>query len=254
MPAAPKASKSLGQSMPARFFHVGAAAALMLVMLLGFQQFYLPGRAHPDRPLAPPIRTLIISHGVAMSDWVLLLLVQALLIVNRQRRIHMMVGEIGAVLAACMSVLGFRLGIEVVKVSQPEVRPWNLPYRQFMAVPIMSIAIFAGFVAAGIWYRRRPEVHRSMMLLATLTVISAAADRIGPLGDPYRHTIWRTIFGPFFSTLVLGAVFLVAKWALTRSFDRYYAMGWAGLVVASAAIMQLAPTSAWDHIASFLLS
>jgi hypothetical protein len=239
--------------MHARFFHVGAAAALMLVMLLGFQQFYLHGRGYPDRPLAPPIRTLIISHGVAMSAWVLLLLVQALLIVNGKHRVHMMIGKIGAVLAACIFILGFRLGIEVVKVSPPEVRPWNLPYKQFMAVPIISIVIFAAFVAAGIWYRRRPEVHRSMMLLATLAVISAAADRIGPLGDLYRHTIWGTIFGPFFSMLVLGAVLLVAKWVLTGSLDRYYAMGWAALVVASALIMQLAPTSAWDHVASFLL-
>lgn len=48
-------------------------------------------------------------------------------------------------------------------------------------------------------------------------------------------------------------MFLVVKWALTRSFDRYYALGWAGLVVASAGIMKLATTQAWDGIASFLL-
>jgi hypothetical protein len=189
--------------MPARLFHTGAAAALMLLMLLGFQQFYLRGMAYPGRPLAPPIRTLLISHGVVMSAWVVLLLVQALLIVNRKHRVHMAIGKIGAVLAACIFILGFRLGIEAVKVSPPEVRVWNLPYKKFMAVPIISIVIFAGFVAAGIRFRRRPEAHRSMMLLATLAVINAATDRIGPLTDLYRDTIWGTIFGPFSSTLVL---------------------------------------------------
>jgi hypothetical protein len=92
-----------------------------------------------------------------------------------------------------------------------------------------------------------------MMLLATLAVIPAALDRIDAIASLYRHTVWGTIFGPFFSSLVIGAVFLVVKWALTRSFDRYYALGWAGLVVANAGIMKLATTQAWDGIASFLL-
>jgi hypothetical protein len=237
----------------ARFFYAGAAALLLVLMFLGFQQFYLHGRAFPTRPLAPPIRTLLISHGVAMSTWVVLLLVQPLLIVNRKHQVHMLLGKIGAVLAACIFILGLKVGIEAARVSPPEVRLWNLPYKQFMAVPIISITIFAGFVGVGVWNRRRPEVHRPMMLLATLAAIPAALDRIDAISSLYRHTVWGTIFGPFFSSLVIGGVFLVVKWALTRSFDRWYAMGWAGLVVASAFIMKLATTQTWDRFASFLL-
>ena len=92
-----------------------------------------------------------------------------------------------------------------------------------------------------------------MMLLATLAAIPAALDRIDALSSLYRHTVWGTIFGPFFSALVIGGVFLVVRWALTRAFDRYYAIGWAGLVVASAGIMKLATTQVWDRFASFLL-
>jgi hypothetical protein len=226
---------------------------LLVLVFLGFQQFYLHGKAFPNRPLAPPIRNLLISHGVGMSAWVLLLLVQPLLIVNGKYRVHMMVGRIGAVLAACIFILGLRVGIEAARVSPPEVRLWDLPYKQFMAVPIISITLFAGFVAAGVWNRRRPEVHRPMMLLATMAAIPAALDRIAVISSLYRHTVWGTIFGPFFSSLVIGAGFLVVKWALTRSFDRYYAIGWAGLVVVSAGIMKLTTTQVWDSIASFLL-
>jgi hypothetical protein len=102
----------------------------------------------------------------------------------------MTLGKAGAVLAACIFILGFKLGIEATRV------------------------------------------------------IPAALDRIDAISSLYRHTVWGTIFGPFFSSLVIGAVFLVVKWALTRSFDRYYALGWAGLVVASAGIMKLATTQA----------
>jgi hypothetical protein len=237
----------------ARLFYSGAAVLLLILMFLGFQQFFLQGKAFPNRPLAPPIRTLLITHGIAMSTWMVLLLVQPLLVVNHKYRAHMTLGKVGAVLAACIFILGFKLGIEATRVSPPEVRLWNLPYKQFMAVPIISITLFAGFVTAGILNRRRSEIHRPMMLLATLEVVAAALDRIDVITSLYRHTVWGTIFGPFFASLVIGAVFLVVKWALTRSFDRYYALGWAGLVVASAGIMKLATTQAWDGIASFLL-
>ena len=238
---------------PARWFYTGAAMLLLALMFLGFQQFYLHGKAFPNRPLAPPIRSLIIAHGVAMTAWVALLVTQPLLIVNRKHRVHMLLGKIGAVVAACIFVLGLWLGIAAPKAAPPEVRLWNLPYKHFMAVPLISITIFAALVATGIWSRRRPEVHRPMMLLATLAVIPAALDRIDALSSLYRNTFLGPIFGPFLVSLILGAIFLVARWALTRKLDRYYAIGWAGLVIASIGIMRLATTQAWDRFATFLL-
>jgi len=237
----------------ARFFYTGAAALLLLVMFLGFQQFYLHGRAYPNRPLTPPIRNLLIAHGLVMSSWLVLLLIQPLLIVNNKYRTHMLLGRVGAVLAACIFVLGVRIGISAARISPPELRLWNMPYKQFLAIPIIGITVFAVFVAIGVWYRRRPEIHRPMMLLATLAAIVAALDRIDWMTSLYRQTIWGTIFGPFFAALVIGAVLFGVKWALTRSFDRYFALGWAGLVLASAGIMALATSDLWDSISSFLL-
>lgn len=248
--AVPKRSKPHDR---ARYFYSGAALSLLVIMFLGFQQFYLHGRAFPNRPLTPPVRTLLVAHGLAMSAWMVLLVAQPLLVVNRRIRVHMMLGKFGAALAACIFVLGFKLGIAATQVAPPEVRLWNLPYKQFMAVPIISITLFAAFVTVGIVNRRRPAIHRPMMLLATLAAIPAAFDRIEAISSLYRHTIWGTLFGPFFSSLVIGAVFLLVKWALTRKFDRYYAPGWCVLVVVGAAIMRLATTPAWDNIATFLL-
>jgi len=237
----------------ARRFYVGVAALLLVLMILGFQQFYLHGKAYPGRELAPPIRTLLILHGIGMSAWMLLFLVQPLLIMAGNRRVHMMLGRIGAALAACIVILGFRLGIEATRISPPDMVIWGLAPKQFMAVPIISIIIFAGFVIAGVWNRRRPEVHRPMMLLATLAAMSAAVSRIDSINSLYHGTVWETVFGPFFGTLAIGAFFLVMKWLLARPMNRWFAIGYAGLVVSNALILQLATTGAWDHFANFLL-
>jgi hypothetical protein len=237
----------------ARLFYAGAAALLLAVMFIGFQQFYLHGRAFPDRPLTPAIRTLVIAHGIAMSLWMMLLLVQPLLVLIRKYRVHMAVGKAGAFLAVLIVVFGLELALESARIDPSRIFVWSMTYKEFMAVPFVSILIFAGFVATGILNRRRPEIHRPMMLLATLTVISAATDRIPALLSLFEQTVWGTTFGPFFPPLLCGALLLVIKWALTRSFDRYFAMVWAGLVVADAGIMKLATTHTWDGIASFLL-
>ena len=103
----------------ARLFYSGAALLLLVLMFLGFQQFYLHGKAYPDRELAPPIRTLIILHGLGMSAWVLLFLVQPLLVASGNRRVHMMLGRVGAGLPPALSSSAFDLALK----QRESVRP-----------------------------------------------------------------------------------------------------------------------------------
>ncbi|MGR9074023.1 MAG: hypothetical protein ACU833_13250 [Gammaproteobacteria bacterium] len=237
----------------ARLFYCYAAALLLALTFLGFQPFYLHGRGYPDQELAAPIRNLIVLHGVGMSLWVLLFMVQPLLVAADRRSVHRIVGGIGAAVAAVLVVLGWRLAIEATLIKPPDVRIWGLSPKQFLAVPIVSIVIFAGFVGAGVWNRRRPEVHRAMMLSATLAVVSAAVSRIDGLSALYVGRPWEAVFGPFFWTLAVGAGLLAAKCLLARSLDRWLAAGVAGLAVLDALIMQLAATDAWERFADFLL-
>lgn len=246
-------AKELSSPNYRRLFYPGVSVLLLILMFLGFRHFYLYGRAYPGRELAPPIRTLLILHGIGMTSWMLLFVAQPLLILAGNRRVHRLLGRIGAGLAAVMVILGFRLGIESTLLSPPELRIWGLAPKQFLAVPIISILIFSGFVILGVSKRRQPDVHRSMMLLATLAIISAAVSRVDFLNSLYLGTIWEAVFGPFFITLAIGALFLAIKWLLTRSLNPWLAWGYGGLVLSDALILQLATTGFWDRWADFLL-
>ena len=59
------------RSDPVRLLYAAAALLLFVLMLFGFQQFYVHGKAYPAHPLALPIRMLLIAHGVAMTLWVI---------------------------------------------------------------------------------------------------------------------------------------------------------------------------------------
>jgi len=236
-----------------RYFYSGTALVLLVLMFLGFQQYYLHGKAFPGRDIAPPLRTLVLLHATVMTAWVVLFLVQPLLIARGSYRVHMAVGRFGAVLAACIVVLGLMIGIQGTMATPPEVRIWGVTPRQFMAVPVVSVVIFGVFVAVGVYFRRRPEIHRPMMLMATLIVIPAAVARIGPLNALYEDSVLQRIFGPFLWTLVLATLLVVIRWLGTRSVGRWFAIVYGCLVVSSLLIWWTATTAAWDRFATLLL-
>jgi hypothetical protein len=251
LPHAP--SKRAASRTPIRLFYIGSAALMLLLAFIGFNKFYLHGQAFPGREIAPPIRALVITHGIAMTAWLGLLLAQPTLIAARKHRLHMQIGKLGALLAAVILITGLWLAIRSAAVTPPEVVLFTLPPKPFMAVPFHSVVIFAIFVALGVIYRRTPHIHRSMMLLATLSAMSAAVARIQPLNDLYAGTEWERLFGPFLFTLVIGFVLLGIRSAMMRSIDRPFAIGMIVLTALSVGIMLLAPTELWAAFTGMLV-
>src|SRR5262245_41875311 len=108
-----------GKPIHERYFYSIATVLLLGLMVVGFKLFYFHGQMYPGRTLTPPIKLLIITHGVAMSLWMLLAITQPFLVASNNRKIHMTLGKIAAVIAACLMVLGIKMGIASTKVAPP---------------------------------------------------------------------------------------------------------------------------------------
>lgn len=234
-----------------RILYAAAGGVLFLLMFVGFQQFYLHGKAFPGHPIFPPLRGLLIAHGLSMTSWMTLFVVQTLLVVNHKFRTHMVLGTAGMVVAAAVLVFGSWAAIATTRLAPDLVRQ-GLHRKEFLLVPLSDMLKFGTFVTIAVWNRRRPEIHRPMMLLATLTMISAAAGRTPAINNLYVSTVWSQWFGAFFPKLVIGASFLAIKTLITRRFDRWFAWGLAALAVASFIIWQIAFTPAWSRMADYL--
>lgn len=238
---------------PSKWFYAFAGLVMLVSAVVGFEQFYFHGKSYPGREITPPIRSLVIFHGISMSLWSILILVQPLLVSLKRHKVHMTLGKIGATLAGAILVLGVMVGIQSARVSPPEQLIMGFNPRQFLAVPLLSVIIFATLVGIGVWKRKKPAIHRAMMLTATLAVISAALNRIDALNNLYVGTIWDRLFGPFFFAMVVGTVLAIARCVVARTFDRWLVGGVAGLMLISAGIVALMRTSAWDSIAGMIL-
>jgi len=231
-----------------RLFYVIAGSVMLIATAFGFRAFLAHGKGFMGGEITRQIVPLVVAHGLAMFSWVILFLVQSILILNRNWRLHMRLGVGGAVLAGVMVPLGSVAAILSAR-NNPEL---YLPFggrRFFMATMLGEMLSFGILVAVAIIYRRRAEIHRPMMLLASLMIISGALGRCPYIGQ-YGAMPPMYALGP---ALVLGALFLVLHLGMTRALNRWYALGYLATVIASISFIVLGHSAIWNQLAGAIV-
>lgn len=147
-----------------RFFLVMGWTALA-VALLGFARtFFAPlGQGTFE---APPEAFL---HAGFTFGWVLLFATQPTLAAFRRYGAHKLLGAAGAVLAVGVAVTGVAVG---AWAARRDFDAGGGPTAVSTVLgPVLTMGMFLGLVAAGVAFRRRPETHKRLMLLATILVL-----------------------------------------------------------------------------------
>jgi hypothetical protein len=234
-----------------RMFYLLSAGFLLVIVATGFQHFYLHGRASDGGPVTQEIAPLVFLHGIAMSTWIILLVVQSGLIVRGNRKLHMSLGVVGAVLAAFLVILGLTAAITSVHYNPDGYKDiWGA--RRFLSLMLTNILGFGVLAGIGLKYRRRPEVHRPMMLLATLFLAGPAGFfRIPLIIGPIMGAI-HTILAPWVPMLVLGVLLVLIKWLVTGSWDRYFAAGFVGIILVCVLQFFVANSAWWYRVAGWV--
>lgn len=245
--------KSSARLKAERLFHPAAAVLMLAIALYGFHHFFFRGQAFPGRPLTPPIRALLIVHGLGQLAWLLLFIAQPTLVALRKRKLHKMLGRFGAALAVTLVVMGYLVAVRAARVNPPDLELFAMRPPQFLYVPLTAISVFAVFVALAIWQRNRPDLHRALMLTATVAASSASMGRIAWLNDLVIDTAWFRVFGPLHSSVMLGLFLLAARLLVVRRFDRPLALSVAAMAAVFAVMHQVSATNLWNTAAHILM-
>jgi uncharacterized membrane protein len=189
-------------------------------------------------------------HGIGITAWYVLSLVQSLLITVKNRKLHMKLGWCAVVLLPLIAVSGVLVAIRSVEAT-PNFNFFGMAYRDFLLVMLTEIAVFTGLATAGILTRKRPEIHRSMMLGSSLSLLLGATSRIPWLVAPFGgNSALAGFFGPVF---VLGVLLIVVRSIMTRKFDRWLATSCSVMMVAYLTAEQISRTDGWRQLAAALL-
>ena len=159
-----------------RFF-LAVAVAFPLIVLAGFARtYYLKGFF--DAPAVPSL--LVHTHGLLMSSWVALFIVQTWLISSKRIKTHMKLGYAGIGLASLILIVGVLTAVAAAKYGSNSTPPGVTPLA-FLVVPIFDMVVFAALFGAAVYYRKNAANHKRLMLLTVLNFLPPAVARI-PLG------------------------------------------------------------------------
>lgn len=192
---------------PRNRFFVSIAVAMLVVVSLGFgRSFYL-------RPLtdAAPLPPYLVVHGVVMTAWYLLFLVQVLLVQTGRRDLHRRFGIAGMLLAAGVVISGAQahLGLLPRLQARGPVDPEQIGMLLgFVIAGLASLVPIVVLIVLAVGMRRRPQVHKRLMYWVVVWTLGPAFSNTRPLGkwlDPLVAP-----YLPYFPSDLLWLAALVA--------------------------------------------
>lgn len=231
---------SASRSIERRLYTL-AAVATLLVVLAGFARTYYLKLAFGT----PPLSLLLHVHGLVMTAWFVLFIVQARLVAGGRTDLHRRLGVFGAVLALAVLVLGTTVAVTGARLGH--VPPNAPPPLVFLAIPLGDMVVFAILVGSALWFRRRSDIHKRLMLLSCVGLLTAAIARI-PL--PWLQQGGIVAF--FLVTVVL--VLACVSWDTVVHRRLHPAFGWGAALIAVSWPLRLALTQTpqWQSFAQWV--
>lgn len=154
-----------------RRVYTWAAVIALLFVFAGFAPtFYLKGVYG-----APELSRLKLLHGLVMTAWFTLFLVQARLVAAGRVSMHRQLGMAGLVVALLVVTMGVTTGLASARAG---ASPIGVPPLVFLVMPLGEMVAFAGLFTAAFAMRRRAAHHKRLMLVATLAMLTPAMARM----------------------------------------------------------------------------
>lgn len=192
---------------PARrrsWLFVGLMVVLTVLVVVGFSpRYYWPLlRGQPILPLLQ--HWGIAVHSILNLSWLVFFLLQAWLVWRGRTDLHIRIGPYLAAYGLVLVVLDYWVGmvIEARRVALGETVDRVLPMT--FAI-VRDLVMFAGFLVAGIIYRRKPAVHRALMFLATYSLVVVGLGRFLGMLAPYAHM--SILVAIFFAPIIVAGLY-----------------------------------------------
>lgn len=237
-------SSTINRNVRSGRFYVVIAVASILLTFAGFaRSYYLRGAF--GFPVLPAFLHL---HGLVMTLWFLLFLVQVWLISVHRHRLHRQLGIFGVGLAVLMVAV---TGAVVIRAARRGFTPFpeTVNWPGFLLLGLGIVVTFALLFSAAVLFRKHSAVHKRLMVLATLSIWGPAISRL-PLHFIESGSLWTSIAVGDACVLICVAVDSIRNRRLNPAFL------WGSLLILCSHPLLIwignAPT--WARMATWLFS
>jgi hypothetical protein len=213
-PAAAKPRGAIKASQLSRFlnkyFYFCMSLLVTAVVIYGFSHTVNANLLHAT----PPRPWILWLHGAVFCGWLAFFIFQSALVRTGNVKLHRLTGWFGAALGVLIPVLGIWTAIIMDRFRGIRL---HLPgVNAFFSIQALDIASFAVCFWLAIYWRKKPEYHRRLVLIATCALTSAAFGRIPitPYGWFYAGVDALILLGVARDLIVNRKVHIVYRYAL----------------------------------------
>lgn len=223
-----------------RYFYFGMSLLIAAIVLYGFSQTVPERLFHSaiQRPL------VVYVHGLLFLAWVLFFIFQSALVRTRNVKAHRRAGWFGVALGVSMVAIGVSTAIVMGRFDILQLHKSGTA--EFLIVPLFDMTVFSVCLSLAVYWRRKPEYHRRLLLVTTCAITSAA---FGRFPTPPAHTY----FYAGVDSLILLGVF--RDLIVNKRIHAVYLYALPVLVVCQTAVVYTFKhsLSIWVHTANRLL-
>jgi hypothetical protein len=235
-----------------RTFYFTMALVCMAVAFVGFAPSYWAPMAKGAFHEAP----IYHLHGLIFFSWTIYFSYQTWLVPAGRTALHRSVGLIGISLATAMVIFGFLVAI--ISVRRDTAAGMGEAARSFMIVPLTDIMVFATLITLALFWLRRSDRHKRLMLLAMMVLLPAPIARwfiafLAPPGGPAVPPV-AVATGPVVVVCLLIIAAMVYDWRTRGRVHAVYLWGGGAFLAVMLLRIPLSTTPAWQAVASALVS
>jgi hypothetical protein len=157
-----------------RRFYCGMAWTIGVLVVASFSKALIRGAFEPATLHSP----LTWAHAFVFSSWIVLFVTQASLIATGRRDLHRRLGILGVILACAIVLLSIISTIRVFTLGLE---------RFFFANPHIEVIVFTVLIVPALLFRNNADLHKRLVLLATISLIGAATAHLPLIGHISPH-------------------------------------------------------------------
>jgi hypothetical protein len=221
-------------------FYVGLAVFMTALVVIGFWASYFGPmlRGNVARPL------VIQLHGAVFVGWMALLVLQVAVVARGDVGLHRRIGQWGIAYGFLVLAMGLAAGL-AAPVMHANAGDWPRDQAAgFLLTTLGDMVLFGSFFGAAVWYKSRPEIHKRLMVVATVALLFAAVGRMGL--EKRSVALFELIW---LSPILAGMGY---DWISRRRVHPAYIVGLVGLFIGSLRVA-LEDSEAWLVIGRPLL-
>lgn len=219
-------------------YYASLCALVFIIVVAGFGPGYVSSILSE---LGTPL--VLHFHALVFGGWIALFTIQALLPAFGRIDLHRKLGKFGIGYAVFLVVVGLVTTVNRVAFHYNEGQQEFA--KAFLIAPLSDMIVFPIFFAAAIVYRHKPEIHKRLMLVATVMLTIAAVGRMSFLPPSYF-----VITGVWLSPLLIAIAYDFYKKHIVHP---AYVVGVLTLALVPLRD-RLTTTDSWQNFANWFIS